>query len=55
VEKTALKAIATRPLPKTVGFDADYLPELPTYESPLNLEFQTAESLVIGLIKLKTF
>jgi cell division septation protein DedD len=28
-KKTALKAVATGPLPKTVDFDADHLPELP--------------------------
>ena len=36
VEKTAFKPIATGPLPKTVGFDADHLPDLPTYKPPLD-------------------
>jgi hypothetical protein len=40
VEKTALKPIATGPLPIAVGFDADHLPELPTYKPLLDLEFQ---------------
>ena len=55
VEKTALKPIATGPLPKAVGFDADNLPDLPTYEPPLDLEFQAAESLAMELSELKTF
>ena len=55
VEKTALKPIATGPLPKAVGFDADNLPDLPTYEPPLDLEFQAAESLATGLSELEMF
>jgi hypothetical protein len=41
VEKTALKPLATGPLPIAVSFDADHLPELPTYTPPLDSEFQT--------------
>jgi hypothetical protein len=55
VEKTALKPIATGSLLKAVGFDADNLPDLPTYEPPLNLEFQAVESLATGLSELETF
>ena len=51
-KKTALKPIATGPLPKTVDFDADHLPELPTYEPPLDLEFKDLESLATGLTEL---
>jgi hypothetical protein len=40
VEKTALKPVATGPLSKTVEFDADHLPDLPTYKSPLDLKFE---------------
>jgi Transposase IS4 len=53
VEKTALKPIATGPLPITVGFDADHLPELPTYKPPLDLEFQLSQSLNAGLSQLE--
>jgi hypothetical protein len=55
VEKTALKPIATGPLLKAVSFDADNLPDLSTYEPPLDLEFQAAESLATELSELKTF
>jgi hypothetical protein len=37
MKKTALKPVATGSLLKTVDFDADYFPELPTYKLPLNL------------------
>jgi hypothetical protein len=55
VEKTALKPIATGPIPKAVGFDANNLPDLPTYESPFNLKFKASESLAIKLSELETF
>jgi hypothetical protein len=55
VEKTALKPIATGPLPIAVGFDADHLPELPTYKPPLDLEFQPSKSLNTGLSQLEVF
>jgi hypothetical protein len=47
-----LKLIATGSLPE---LDESNLPELPTYEPPLQLQFQPSESLVIGLSKLETF
>jgi Transposase IS4 len=50
-----LKPIATGPLPITVSFDADYLPELPTYKPPLDLEFQLSQSLNAGLSQLEVF
>jgi Transposase IS4 len=50
-----LKPVATGPLSKTVEFDADHLPELPTYKQPLDLEFKASESLATGLIELQTY
>jgi hypothetical protein len=55
VEKTALKPIATGPLPTAFGFDADHLPELPTYKPPLDLQFQPSKSLATGLSELGVF
>jgi Transposase IS4 len=54
-KNTALKPIATGPLPKTVEFDADHLPELPTYKPPLDLKFEASESLATGLTELQKF
>jgi hypothetical protein len=51
-KKTALKPIATGPLP---GLDEKHLPELPTYEPPLELRFEPSESLATGLSELYTF
>jgi hypothetical protein len=48
-EKTALKPIATGPLP---GLDKDNLPELPVFELLLKLQFQPLKSLAVGLSKL---
>jgi hypothetical protein len=55
VEKTALKPIATGPLPNDVGFDESHLPELPDYKPPLELHFQPSKSLATGQSELKTF
>ena len=55
MEKTALKPIATGPLSKAVDFNADNLPDLPMYKPPLDLEFQAAELLAMGLSELKMF
>ena len=55
VEKTALKPIATGPLPKAVGFDAAHLPELPAYRPPLEIQFQPSISLATGLSELEIF
>jgi hypothetical protein len=38
-QKTALKPVAIGPLPETVELDEKDLPELPTYELPLNVQF----------------
>jgi hypothetical protein len=54
-QKTALKPVAIGPLPETVELDEKDLPELPTYELPLNLQFQASESLATGLSELQTF
>jgi hypothetical protein len=55
VKKTALKPIATSSLPKTVKFDINNLPELPTYKPPLDLQFKASESFTTGLTELQTF
>jgi hypothetical protein len=47
-KKTALKSTATGPLSKTVEFDTNNLPELPTYKPPLDLQFEASESLATG-------
>jgi hypothetical protein len=47
-----LKPIATGFLPE---LDESNLPELPTYEPPLQLQFQPSESLATGLSELETF
>jgi Transposase IS4 len=54
-EKTALKPIAVGSLPETLEFDEDNLPELPTYQPPLDLQFQASKSLITGLSELETF
>jgi hypothetical protein len=51
-EKTALKLIATEPLP---GLDEKRLPDLSTYKPPFELRFEPSESLAIGLSELHTF
>ena len=54
-QKTVLKSIAVRPLPETAELDEKDLSELSTYESPLNLQFQTSKSLITDLLELQTF
>jgi hypothetical protein len=54
-KKTALKPIATGPLPESIGLDEKRLPELPTYKPPLDLLYEPPESLAIGLLQLDTF
>jgi hypothetical protein len=54
-QKTALKPIIAGPLPETIELDENDLPELPTYNPPLNLQLEASESLVIGLSKLIRF
>ena len=51
-QEIVLKSIAIGPLPETVKLDEKDLPELPTYEPPLNLQFQTSKSLVTDLSEL---
>lgn len=55
VEKTALKPVATGPLPKETGLDGNQLPELPDYNPPLDLEFQPAKSLAMDLPEFQIF
>jgi Transposase IS4 len=47
--------IAIGPLPETAELDEKDLPELPTYEPPLNLQFQASKSLATGLSEFQTF
>jgi hypothetical protein len=54
-EKTALKPIATGSLPKINDFEADYLPELPTYKPPRELKFKASKLLTTDLTELQTF
>ena len=55
VQKTALKPVIAGPLPETIELNENDLPELPTYNPPLKLEFQASESLATGLSELDTF
>ena len=54
-KKTALKPIAVGPLPEAVNLDEKQLPELPTYHPPLELHFQSGESLATDLSELHMF
>ena len=54
-QETVLKSIVISPLLETAELDEKDLPELPTYESPLNLQFQTSKSLVTDLLELQIF
>ena len=51
-ERTVLRPVATGPLPKTVEFDIDHLPELPTYIPLLDLQSEILNSFFQGLIEL---
>lgn len=55
VEKTALKPIANGRLPEEAGLDINHLPELPIYQPPLDLQFQSATSLATDLSELQCF
>jgi hypothetical protein len=54
-QKTALKPITVGPLPEAIELDENDLPKLPTYNPPLNLQFQPSELLATGLSELDTF
>ena len=54
-QKTALKPVVSGPLPETLEFDVNQLPDLPTYKSSLELRFKFSKSLLKGLSKLDTF
>jgi Transposase IS4 len=54
-EKTALKPIATGPLPEEAGLDINHLPELPDYQPPLDLQFQSGKSLATDLSEPQCF
>jgi len=53
--ETALRPVATGPLPKAVEFNEFQLPDLPTYEPPLKLRYEPSESSATGLPKLQIF
>ena len=53
--KTVLQPIATGPLPKAVEIDLLCLPELPEYQSPLELRSKCSESRATDLSELQTF
>jgi Transposase IS4 len=42
-------------LPEGIEFDKNHLPELPTYQPPLELQYQPSKSLATGLSELQTF
>jgi hypothetical protein len=52
VKKNALKAVATGPLPKEVGFDSSAPLKLPDYSPPLKLRYKCSESIATGLSEL---
>ena len=54
-QKTALKPVASGPLPKTLEIDVNRFPELPAYEPSLKLRFKHSKSLLQGLSQLDTF
>jgi hypothetical protein len=54
-QETALKAIATGPLPEATKIDSTAPPELPEYLPPLELHYKPSESTAIGLSELHTF
>jgi hypothetical protein len=54
-EKTALKPILIGPLSRIFENDEKELPELPTYEPPLDLQFKASKSFCTGLSELATF
>jgi len=53
--ETALRPIATGPLPAASELDENHLPNLPTYEPPLKLRYKPSESSSTGLSELQTF
>ena len=54
-QQTALKPVASGPLPKTLELDVNQLPDLPTYKPPLELRFEPSKSLLEDLSELDTF
>ena len=54
-QKTALKPIVIDSLPNTIELDENDLPELPTYNPPLDLQFQSSKSLAMSISELETF
>ena len=54
-QKTAFKPVVSGPLPETLEFDVNQLPDLPTYKPPLELRFKSSKSLLKGLSELDTF
>jgi hypothetical protein len=54
-QETALKAIATGPLPKATKIDSTAPLELSEYLPPLELHYKSSESIATGLSELHTF
>jgi hypothetical protein len=53
--ETALRPIATGPLPEAAHINGSHLPKLPTYYPPLKLIYKCSKSNATGLSKLETF
>jgi Transposase IS4 len=53
--ETALRPVATGPLPAASELDEKHLPDLPTYEPPLKLRYEPSESSSTDLSELQTF
>ena len=53
--ETALRPVATGPLPEAIKLDEFHLPDLPTYDPPLKLHYKPSESNATGLSKLQIF
>jgi hypothetical protein len=54
-QKTALKSIIISLFPEIPEINEQDLPKLPTYEPPLNLQFQASKLLAIGYLALEIF
>ena len=55
IEKTVLKTVTTGSLLKITELDVVHLPELFTYKSLLNLQFQSFTIFIFNFFKLKFF
>jgi hypothetical protein len=53
--ETALKPVLAEPLPETVKFDHNHLPDLPHYLPPLKIHYTAPQPVATGLSILQTF